>query len=532
MAHDQLLANKRALFVMTVRIDQGFDVRRRLRDGAMQCADAVGVAFGPKGRLMMIDQEPGPLATKSGFEIAQALQLPNPTENVGAALMAQVAEHMERNLGDGTSTAVLLAEALMRATVKRNTMDNDPVALGRAIRDACGVVDTKLLEMSRPIERDDELFNVAYVAVHGDEALALSATEMFMAARATSSGSSRLSPGLPNSGASASLSVELMDIHHVALKNDPTEPCRLCEPLILLLSSSVSHEGILFPYIRHAQSLRRPLLVLTPNIDPALRSSVERYRAAFSAEIAFACLAGNERQRSVWLREIAALTGGTPADREAVVANDIDALGGCHTAVLTRDTLRIVQAPSGALTAGPIQHRFVALGRRGEGTRHDVSSETEVDEGTPDRERKRRLSEAVSSVNAASQHGVLVGGGSSLLQAIDGLRDFGETTPEQKLGREIVSEALRAPATRLIDNASQNGRSTVDALLGDFQTNCGFDASSGIVTDLLKLGVLDATDVVRAALSSASSIAGLMSLTETLVLQEAEHHSKVTYFRL
>ena len=523
-----------------VFIKFGDDGRAALLRGVDRLADAVAVTLGPRGRSVLIENGAGrpPRITKDGVTVADALEESGRYEQLGLRIVRRAAQRVGEEIGDGTTTTIVLARALAAEGMKAVAAGLDIVALRRAVEEGARAAIAELRRRAVPVRGYEDLKRIATISANGDAALGAIVADAFDAVGADGVVSveagqllestwERL-PGLQWEGGYVS----------PYFMTDPvTTECAYENPLILLTDIALETHTPLLRVLEHSVTARRPLLVVAEGVSgEALKTLVaNKLRNGLRVVAGKAPLFGDRRR--AMLDDIAAVTGATtvsPARGDKMDAIDREALGSASRVVLTRDRTTIVggagapaaiEARIGGIRAEqgldgntPFQEKHLRerLARLTGGVavvRIGGASEAEIEE------RRDRAEDAVNAVRAAAAEGVLPGGGAAYIHAAKAVP--AGVSPEERAGFRIVRSALYAPGCRIVENAGADGWAVVAriAVAADFST--GFDAQTCSYCNLANVGVIDAARVVIGALEAALSVTGLLLGAETVIAKPA-----------
>lgn len=519
-----------------VGIKFGHDARLAMLAGIDRLAAAVAVTLGPGGRTVLIEGEGGgpPRVTKDGVTVAESLEDPGRWAQVGLRLARRAAQTVGERVGDGTTTTVVLAQALAAEGLKAVAAGHDPMALKRALDAGISVVLAELRRRAAPVRGRADFERIATISANGDRELGRIVADAFDAV-----------------GADGVVTVEAGHGFLTAWKRvrgwqweggyvspyfmtDPvTTDCVYENPLILLTEHMLESHPPLLKVLEAAVTRRRPLLIVAPQVSgEALQTLVaNKVRNGLRVVAGKAPLFGDRRR--AMMEDIAAVTGGrlvTEARGDGKATIDPVDLGSAERIILTRDATTIVGGGGDADAVGdriasvraeqgldgntPFHEKFLRerIARLTGGVAVvEVGGVSEAEIG----ERRDRAEDAASAVRAAAAEGILPGGGAGFVHAIDGL-DRGRTAEERAACR-ILERALLAPAMRIAGNAGYDGREIASLISWDGRFESGFDATTGRIRNLMRAGVVDPAQVVIAALEAAGSIAGMLLATEAVV---------------
>ena len=518
------------------------EARNALKRGADTLADAVKVTLGPRGRNVVIQKSFGsPVITSDGVTVAKEIELPDEYENMGAQLLQLVATKTNDVAGDGTTTATLLGQEIVHEGLKNVTAGADPMQLKIGVDKAVDVVVDAIGNQSRSVNTHDEIAQVAAIAAndraHNSEIGALIADAMDNVGK----------DGVitVEEGKSADTNVDTVEgmqfdrgfLSPNFVTDQESMVVEFENPLILINTGKISAVAELVPILEKVSQLRRPLLIIAEDVEGEALSTlvVNKLRGALQAAAVKAPGFGDRRKEM--LEDIGVLTGGqvVSEDRGIRLENVVAGmLGSARRVVIDKDNTTIV---GGAGSTEDVENRVAQIRHQIEGTTSDydrekleerlaklaggvavinVGAATEVEM----KERKTRFEDALSATRAAIEEGIVPGGGVALLRAGGALDDF-HLDGDQDVGVNIVRQILSIPSRLIAENAGLEGSVAV-AKIRDGEGAYGLNANTGAYEDLLQAGIVDPTKVVRSALQNASSVAGLLLTTETLVTEVEE----------
>ena len=513
------------------------EARRHLEAGVDKLADAVKVTLGPKGRNVVLERmAAAPMITNDGAGIAREIHLSNPFENMGAQLIREVANQTSEAVGDGTTTAIVLAQAMVREGMAQIAVGANPILLREGIERAANQVLDELARMARPATTREELTRVATVAANNDLRIGEVIAEAVDAVGPD---------GVVSVEESPTFEFGLKFVEGFTWEYGYLSPyfvtdfervgAVLDEPLILLTDYTISEVQLLMPVLEHAMRAQRPLVVVAEQVDgSALGTLVTNARHGTFRSVAVRA-PGFGHRRLNHLQDIASLTGAEVITKDGgmrLESTTPDRLGRARRVIVTEDQTTIL---GGAGTAGDVAARLTQI--RAELSRvenerdHDHLSERlarlagrvaviEVGAatGVELKERRRQTEGALAATRAAIAEGVLPGGGIALANAERAL-DASPVGDEQQLGAGVVRASLWEPLRLIADNAGHDPNAVAQRIQG-LPSGWGLDAMTGQYCDMLLAGVIDAAKVTRSALRNAVSVAALMLTTEALVVEE------------
>ncbi|MFD8804911.1 chaperonin GroEL [Streptomyces sp. NPDC059597] len=523
----------------TLKFDE--DARRALERGVNKLADTVKVTIGPRGRNVVIDKKFGaPTITNDGVTIAREVEIEDPFENLGAQLVKEVATKTNDIAGDGTTTATVLAQALVREGLKNVAAGASPAALKKGIDAAVKAVSEDLHAAARPIDEKSDIAAVAALSAQDDQVGELIAEAMDKVGK----------DGVITVEESNTFGLELDFTEGMAFDKGYLSPyfvtdqermeAVLDDPYILINQGKISSITELLPLLEKIiqTNASRPLLIIAEDVEGEALSTlvVNKIRGTFNAVAVKAPGFGDRRK--AMLQDMAVLTGATVISEEVGLKLDqagLDVLGSARRVTVTKDDTTIVE---GAGKSEDVQGRVNQIKAEIENTDSDwdreklqerlaklaggvcvikVGAATEVEL----KEKKHRLEDAISATRAAVEEGIVSGGGSALVHASKVLDDNLGKSGDEATGVSVVRNAVVEPLRWIGENAGQEGYVIVSKVK-DMEKGQGYNAATGEYGDLIKAGVIDPVKVTRSALENAASIAALLLTTETLVVEKKE----------
>jgi chaperonin GroEL len=517
------------------------EARAKMLKGVDILADAVKVTLGPKGRNVVLDKSFGaPRITKDGVTVAKEIELSDKFENMGAQMVREVASKTNDEAGDGTTTATVLAQAIVREGSKAVAAGMNPMDLKRGIDMAVEAVVADLISRSKKVKSDDEVAQVGTISANG-------ASEIGdMIARAMQKVGKE---GVITVEEAKGLETELDVVEGMQFDRGYLSPyfitnaekmvCELENPLILLHESKLGNLQALLPVLESVVQSSRPLLIIAEDVEGEALATLVVNKLRGGLKVAAVKAPGFGDRRKAMLEDIAILTGGQVVSEDLGIKLEnvtVDMLGTAKKVSMTKEETTIVE---GAGKKGEIQGRCNQIRAQVEETTSDYDKEklqerlaklaggvavirvggaTEVEV----KEKRDRVEDAMNATRAAVEEGVVPGGGTALLYGTRALDKLKPGNDDQRVGIDIVRRALRAPARQIADNAGADGAVVVGKLLESKNTNFGFNAQSNEYMDLVKAGVIDPAKVVRTALQDASSVAGLLITTQAMVAEKPD----------
>ena len=512
--------------------------RSALERGVDALADAVRVTIGPRGRNVVLEKKFGaPDIVNDGDTIAREIELDDPFENLGAKLIQQVASRTKEKAGDGTTTATVLAQAMVREGLRNTAAGASPVELRRGMEKAVAQVVNGLQQRSQPVA-GDAIRQVATVSSGGDEEVGRMIAEAMERVSAD---------GVITVEESKSLATELEVTEGMAFDRGYSSPyfvtdadrqiCEFENPLILLTDRKISAIADLVPVLETVQKSGSPLLILAEEVDGEALATlvVNRNRGVLQVAAVRAPSFGERRKAA--LADIAILTGGTLISEDRAMTLDkvqLSDLGKARRVTISKESTTIVATDD---HRAAVTDRVASIKRELDATDSDYDREklneriaklaggvAVIKVGAPTetelKNRKLRIEDALNATRAAIEEGIVPGGGTSLLQLADGLNGLVEQLEgDQRTGVEILQRALVAPVHHIATNAGHNGDVVIEAMRNNGK---GFNALTGNYEDLMAAGIVDAAKVVRLAVQDAVSIASLLITTEVVIADKPE----------
>ena len=514
------------------------DARRALERGVNRLADAVKVTLGPKGRNVVIDKKWGaPTITNDGVTVAREVELEDPFENLGAQLAKEVATKTNDVAGDGTTTATVLAQAMVHDGLRSVTAGANPMALKRGIDAASAEVSEALLKAARDVGERSDIAHVATISAQDPQIGDIIAEAFDKVGK----------DGVITVEESPTMGLELEFTEGMQFDKGYisayfiTDPERmeavLEDAYILLHASKISSMADFLPLLEKIAQTKKPLLVVAEDVDGEALSTLVVNKIRGLLPVVAVKAPGFGDRRKAMLADMAVLTGGEVISEELGLKLEntgLEALGHARRIVVTKDTTTIVD---GAGDPDAIADRVRQLRAEIEDTDSDWDREKLQERvaklsggvcvlraGSPTevelKEKKHRLEDAISATRAAIEEGIISGGGSVLVQIAVALGDLG-LTGDEATGVQVVRGALKAPCRWIAENAGAEG-GVVVAAVADLPAGHGYNAATGEYGDLMAQGVIDPVKVTRSAVQNAASIAGMLLSTEALVVEKPE----------
>lgn len=514
------------------------DARRSLKEGVDALADAVKVTLGPRGRNVVIEKSYGaPLITKDGVTVAREIELDEPFENMGTQLVKQVATKTNDVAGDGTTTATVLAQALIRGGIRVIASGSNQMAVRRGIQGAADVAIQKLLESAQPVLSKTQIEHVAGISANEREIGEIIADVMEKVGK----------DGVITVEESRGLKFETEFVDGLQLDRGYQSPYFVTNtdrmeavienPYILMTDKKITAVQDLVPILEQVMQVSKDFVLIADDIEGEAMATLAMNKMRGTMNLlALRAPSFGDRRKAI-LEDLAILTGGTFITEdvgrklESVTLAD---LGRARRIVASKDDSTIVE---GQGTDEAIQDRIKQLKAQIEDNTSDfdreklqerlaklaggvavikVGAATEIEM----KEKKARVEDALSATRAAVDEGVVIGGGVALLRTRDAIRSYAENlNGDERAGAELVAEAVSAPAWTIAENAGQEGSVIVDRIRKLKDETSGWDAAEDRWGDMFELGIVDPVKVVRSALENAASVSAMMLTTESLVAE-------------
>jgi len=531
------MASKQVLF--------GNDARARMVRGVNVLADAVKVTLGPKGRNVVLERAfGGPTITKDGVSVAKEVELKDKFENMGAQMVKEVASKTSDNAGDGTTTATVLAQAIVDEGMKFVAAGMSPMDLKRGIDKAVAAAIKELHTLSKPTTTNKEIAQVGAISANSDHEIGdIIAEAMDKVGK----------EGVITVEDGKSLQNELEVVEGMQFDrgylspyfiNNPDKQVALMEnPFVLLVEKKVSNIRDLLPVLEQVAKASRPLLIIAEDVDgEALATLVVNSIRGVLKTVAVKAPGFGDRRKAM-LEDIAILTGGTVVSSDVGLSLEkvtLEQLGSAKKVLVTKENTTIID---GAGKEEQIEARVKQIRAQIEETSSDydreklqervaklaggvalikVGAATEVEM----KEKKARVEDALHATRAAVEEGVVAGGGVALIRAKQAISSLKGDNPEQDAGIKIVLRAMEEPMRQIVLNAGDEPSVVVDRVING-KGNFGFNAQTGEYGDMLEMGVLDPTKVTRTALQNAASVSSLILTTECMIADLPEDKPKM-----
>ncbi len=526
---------------MAKMIKSGEDARTALERGVNVLANAVKVTLGPKGRNVVLDRKfQTPLITNDGVTIAKEVELDDVFENMGAQIIKEVSIKTNDVAGDGTTTAAVLAQAIIHEGMRNFAAGANPIVLKKGIKKAVDVVVAELKKMSQPIEDSKAISQVASISAGDEEVGKLISQAMEKVGK----------DGVITVEESKTMETELDVVEGMQFDrgyassymatNMEKMVAELDDPFILITDKKISNTQEILPLLEQVVKTGRKLLIIADEVEGEALATlvINKLRGTFTCVAVKAPGFGDRRKAMI--EDIAILTGGKVISEELgrqLNTTTLDDLGRAHQVVVTKDDTTIVQ---GAGDSSAIKARVNAIKAQIESCTSDydreklqerlaklaggvavirVGSATEVEM----KEKKLRIDDALAATRAAVEEGIVAGGGVALIRTIPALkREINKLEGDEKIGAQIILKSLQAPVRQIAENAGIDGGVVVDKIINSEEKNFGYDALNDKYVDMISVGIIDPTKVTRSALQNAASVSGTLLTTECIIANAPE----------
>ena len=519
----------------------GTDARTKMLRGVDTLADAVKVTLGPKGRNVVLDKSFGaPRITKDGVTVAKDIELADKFENMGAQMVREVASKTNDIAGDGTTTATVLAQAIVREGAKAVAAGMNPMDLKRGVDMAVDAIVGELEKRSKKVTTNAEIEQVGTISANGDAEVGT------MLAQAMERVGNE---GVITVEEAKSLETELDVVEGMQFDRGYLSPyfvtnadkmsVELEDPYILIHEKKLSSLQALLPMLEAVVKSGKPLLIIAEDVEGEALATLVVNKLRGGLKVAAVKAPGFGDRRKAMLEDIGVLTRGQMISEDLGIKLEnvtLDMLGSSKRVVISKDETTIID---GAGKTSDIQGRCGQIRNQIEETTSEYDREklqerlaklaggvavirvggaTEIEV----KDRKDRVDDAMHATRAAVEEGILAGGGVPLLRAAKVLNKLEPANDEQRVGIDIVRRAIQSPARQIVENAGAEGSVVIAKLMENSKASWGYDAQSGEYCDLVSAGIIDPAKVVRAALQDAASVAGLLITTEAMIAEKPE----------
>ena len=518
----------------------GTDARAKLAKGVNTLADAVTTTMGPKGRYVALQRSYGaPTITNDGVSVAKEIELKDPVENMGAQLVKEVATKTNDTVGDGTTTATLLAQAIVNDGLRNVAAGANPLAIRRGIDKAVNAAVAEMKAQAKPVETKEQIASVGTISAGDPEVGEKIAEAMEVVGK----------DGVITVEESQTFGIEIDTVEgmqfdkgyispYFATNND-TMTAELSNPYILMTDQKISNIQDILPILEAVQKQGSPLLIMAEDVDGEALATLILNKLRGALNICAVKAPGYGDRRKRMLEDIAILTGGQVAMKElGINLTDVTAemLGRAKSVKIAKDTTTIVggagskdaiaervnqikseiENTTSEFDREKLQERLAKLSGGVAVIKAGAATESEL------KEIKHRIEDALQATRAAVEEGIVAGGGVAFLAASSALDSVETSDADEKIGVEIIRKALAAPVKKIADNAGFEG-SVVAEKIKAMPAGQGLDSATGTYGDMIEMGVLDPVKVARVTLQNAASIAGLILITEATVSDEPKN---------
>ncbi len=512
------------------------DSRTILKVGVDKLTDAVKVTLGPRGRNVVLDRKFGsPTITKDGVTVAKDVELEDPYENMGAQLVKEVAEKTHDVAGDGTTTATILTQAIIEEGLKHVTAGVNPMYLKRGLEKATKVVVEKIKELSKEVKNNDEIAQIASISANNDMEIGERIAEAMDAVG---------KEGIINVEEAKSIDTSLEKVEGMQFDRGYLSPYFITDadkmitefedPYILLFDKKISVMKDLLPILQEVAQTGKPFLIISEDIEGEALATLVVNKLRGTLNVAAVKAPGFGDRRKAMMEDVAVLTGGNVISEELgrkLESASIKDLGSAKKVIIDKENTTIRE---GAGTKEDLDARIKQIKAQIEETTSDYDKEklqerlAKLSSGvavikigaateTEMKEKKARVDDALHATRAAVEEGIVTGGGVTLIYASRAIDDLNLDLREEKVGAEILKNALLKPTYFIAANAGEEGAIVVEKIKGSKDIHYGYNAATGKYENLIKAGIIDPAKVVRSALQNAISIAGLFLTTECII---------------
>ena len=521
------------------------DARSRMANGVNVLANAVKQTLGPKGRNVILDKSFGaPTVTKDGVSVAKEIELEDKFENMGAQMVKEVASKTSDVAGDGTTTATVLAQAIVREGLKAVTAGTNPMDIKRGIDKAVTAAVEDLKSMSKPCEDSKAIAQVGTISANSDEDIGNIIAESMEKVGKEGVITVEEGSGLENElDVVEGMQFDRGYLSPYFINDQQTMSVELETPYILLHDKKISNVRDLLPLLEGVAKAGKPLLIIAEDIEGEALATLVVNNMRGIVKVAAVKAPGFGDRRKAMLEDIAILTSGTVISEEVGLSLEktgLDDLGSAKRVQISKENTTIID---GAGKTAEIEGRVTQIRQQIEDTTSDydreklqervaklaggvavikVGAATEIEM----KEKKARVEDALHSTRAAVEEGVVPGGGVALIRAKSVVDKVKGANEDQKIGVGILRRALEEPLRQIVSNAGEEASVILNSV-ADGEGNYGYNAASGEFGDMIEMGILDPTKVSRSALQNAASVAGLLLTTEAMVaeLPKEEAHA-------
>src|ERR1700723_992193 len=513
------------------------DARQRMFRGVNVLANAVKVTLGPKGRNAVLEKSFGaPTITKDGVSVAKEIELKDKFENMGAQMVKEVASNPADEAGDGTTTATVLAQAIIREGLKAVAWGRNPMDVKRGIDKAVTAAIEELKKLSKPCKDSKAIAQVGTISANSDESIGKTIADAMEKVGKEGVITVEEGSGLDNElDVVEGMQFDRGYLSPYFINNQANQTTELEKPYVLLVEKKISNIRELLPVLEGVAKAGRPLLVVAEDVEGEALATLVVNNIRGILKVAAVKAPGLGDRRKAMLQDIATLTGGTGISDEVGLSLEkvsLNDLGEAKKIVVEKENTTIID---GHGKASDIKARVESIRQQAEEATSDYDKEklqervaklsggvavikvgaaTEIEM----KEKKARVEDALHATRAAVEEGVVPGGGVALIRSGKDVEELLKTLEgDEKIGAQIVRRSLEEPLRQIVANAGEEGAVVVAKVLESKEAHFGYNAATGVFEDLVKAGVIDPTKVTRTALQNAASIAGLMLTTEAMI---------------
>jgi chaperonin GroEL len=521
------------------------DARQRMFRGVNVLANAVKATLGPKGRNAVLEKSFGaPTITKDGVSVAKEIELKDKFENMGAQMVKEVASNTSDEAGDGTTTATVLAQAIIREGLKAVASGRNPMDVKRGIDKAVIAATEELRKLSKPCKDSKAIAQVGTISANSDESIGKTIADAMEKVGKEGVITVEEGSGLDNElEVVEGMQFDRGYLSPYFINNPQNQTTELEKPLILLADKKISNIREMLPLLESVAKAGRPLLVIAEDVEGEALATLVVNNIRGILKVASVKAPGFGDRRKAMLQDIAVLTGGTVISDEVGLSLEkatLNDLGDAKKVVVEKENTTIID---GAGKAADIKARIESIRQQAEDATSDYDKEklqervaklsggvavikvgaaTEIEM----KEKKARVEDALHATRAAVEEGVVPGGGVALIRAQKGLDKLEGSNEDQQVGIRILSRSIEEPLRQIVDNAGEDAAVILNRVK-EGKGAFGYNAATGEFGDMLEAGILDPTKVTRLALQNAASVAGLLLTTEVMIAEapKDEEHS-------
>jgi chaperonin GroEL len=521
----------------------GDDARVKMFRGVNILANAVKATLGPKGRNAVLEKSFGaPTITKDGVSVAKEIELKDKFENMGAQLVKEVASNTSDEAGDGTTTATVLAQAIIREGLKAVSAGRNPMDVKRGIDKAVAAATEELKKLSKPCKDSKAIAQVGTISANSDDSIGKTIAQAMEKVGKEGVITVEEGSGLQNElDVVEGMQFDRGYLSPYFINNQQTQVAELEKPLILLTEKKISNIRELLPLLEGVAKAGRPLLIVAEDVEGEALATLVVNNIRGILKVAAVKAPGFGDRRKAMLQDIAVLTGGTVISEEVGLSLEkatVNDLGEAKKVLVEKENTTIID---GAGKASDIKGRIESIRQQVEEATSDYDKEklqervaklsggvavikvgaaTEVEM----KEKKARVEDALHATRAAVEEGVVPGGGTALIRAQKALKDLEGANDDQTVGIRLLARAIEEPLRQIVENAGEDAAVVLNAVKAG-KGAYGYNAATGEYGDMLEAGILDPTKVTRLALQNASSVAGLLLTTEVMIADAPKDES-------